>query len=89
MPQKFDGQIMLRLDAQVAEELRQTAREQRPRVEAADLLRRAASAIVACHKLYGEVPMDMELRQRLVAAQAEELPPRSELAKKEPRRKAG
>lgn len=96
MALKLDGKIMLRLPAQLAEELRLAASKQRPPVEAAELLRRAAVAIVGCQQRYGEVPMDMELRQRSMAgigqeAAQEATPYRSELAKKDPpaKRRAG
>ena len=95
MPQKFNGQIMLRLPGEVLRDLRKIADGQKPPVEAAELLRRAAHAIIECHTLHGEVPMDMELSQRRMLSDSKETllvaaeEPRTYNPPTEPKRKTG
>lgn len=61
------GTIHVRMPDALLAQLKQVGFEQRPPVEAAELLRRASVAIIACWEKYGTVPADMEIRQRLVA----------------------
>ena len=54
--------LHLRLPIKDLEDLRRIAAKQRPPVEAAELLRRAAVAIIDCDKLHGTVPAEMVIR---------------------------
>lgn len=66
---KMTGQLLVMLPESLLEDLRLAARAST--ASPAELLRRAAKAIVRCHQSHGEVPMDMELIQRQVGLSAE------------------
>lgn len=59
---KMTAQLLIMLPDELLDALRETARKNT--VSAAELLRRAARAIVDCQRQFNSVPLDMEIVQR-------------------------
>jgi hypothetical protein len=66
------SRLTVRLSEELKKELTEIAYAQEPKVEPAELLRRAAVAIARCWREHRIVPADMEIRQRRLGALMEE-----------------